>query len=65
MKELGLLLKVSPAKLYHLLAEGDIPGARKIGDEWRIYAPTIHQWLDGRWPQRESAGEWVPSADRT
>lgn len=60
--QVAKLLQMSRAKVYRLLEEGGLPGARKIGSEWRIYAPSLHQWLDGRWPHKKSAEACVAPA---
>lgn len=70
VQQAGKVLQFSDAKMYRLLDKGVIPGARKIGGDWRISAPVLFAWLNGRygrWPQEEkSAGvKRHPGADRT
>ncbi len=62
------LLQFSPAKVRGLLDEGVIPGL-KVGGTWRIHAPSLYAWLNGRygrWPQAEkSPGAKGSEADVT
>ena len=34
-------LRVGRTKIYELLADGQIPGAVKLGNAWRIHLPTL------------------------
>lgn len=34
-------LRVGRTKMYELLADGQIPGAVKLGNAWRIHVPTL------------------------
>lgn len=57
------VLQVSDDHLYRLLKQGEIPGALKVGEAWRIYAPAIYQWLRGEWPQTGRGGDVGPAAE--
>lgn len=53
VRQAGKVLQFSEAKMYGMLERGEIPGARKIGGSWRISAPVLYQWINGRygrWP---------------
>lgn len=39
-------LRVSPSTAKRLAANGDIPGARKIGGQWRFNAAAFDEFLD-------------------
>lgn len=46
LAELATYLDMSQASIYHLVAEGKIPGI-KIGKQWRFSTESIDKWLDG------------------
>lgn len=46
------LVGVSRNTFYRLLAEGRVPGARKLGNTWRIHRATFLAWLAGDWTPR-------------
>lgn len=46
LAELASYLKMSQASLYHLVAEGKIPGA-KVGKQWRFSQARINTWVRG------------------
>jgi len=39
-------LRVHPKTLCILASEGKIPGARKVGIEWRFYGPVLRAWFE-------------------
>jgi len=39
------LLRLSRNTVYNLAARGQIPGARKIGREWRFHRGLLLEWL--------------------
>ena len=43
--ELADLLRMNRKTLYEALARGDIPGAKRIGREYRISRPVVLRWL--------------------
>lgn len=43
--EVCRLLRVSKPVLYAALESGEIPGARKIGAQWRIGCAALWQWF--------------------
>ena len=44
---LSELLGISKRKVYDALAAGDIPGAKKINQSWRIPRDTFLSWFYG------------------
>lgn len=46
-KEAAELLRMNISTLYPLLSQGKIPGARKVGGEWRICRDVLLQWFQG------------------
>lgn len=44
---LSKLLGISKRKVYDALAAGDIPGAKKINQSWRVPRDTFLSWFYG------------------
>mgnify|MGYP006311037047 CR=1 FL=1 len=44
---LSQLLGISKRKVYDALAAGDIPGAKKINQSWRVPRDTFLSWFYG------------------
>ena len=61
VKQTAKLLQVSTACIYDALERKEIPGARKIGGNWRISTRCLFQWIDGEWPAKESAEAGTPA----
>ena len=53
LDQLALHLQMSRASVYHLVADGKIPGA-KVGKQWRFSRPVIDRWLEGDGQRRAS-----------
>lgn len=47
-KEAAELLRINISTLYPLLAKGGVPGANKIGGEWRIHRDILLDWFQGK-----------------
>ena len=45
---LSELLGISKRKVYDALAAGDIPGAKKINQSWRVPRDTFLSWFYGK-----------------
>jgi len=43
--ELADLLRIKRKTVYALIAQGDIPGARRVGGSIRIHRQTVLDWL--------------------
>ncbi len=46
LAELAAYLNIPQASVYHLVAEGKIPGV-KVGKQWRFSQDSIDKWLQG------------------
>jgi excisionase family DNA binding protein len=42
------ILKIGRASFYGMIAEGKIPGAVKVGNQWRINSKVFWQQMDER-----------------
>ncbi len=45
--EAAKLARVGRTKFYRMLADGDVPCARLVGDHWRIGRDALMNWLSG------------------
>lgn len=43
--EVAKLLRFNVKYMYELLSQGKIPGARRVGQSWRIHRATVLAWL--------------------
>lgn len=50
VKELAEYLKIHPSTVYRLCYEKKIPGAFKIGTDWRFYVDTMVDWMKNGCP---------------
>lgn len=63
VKQTAQVLQYSERRMLDLVQAGAIPGARKIGGQWRISARSVWAWIDG-W-DTEAPEDVAPGADRT
>jgi len=47
-EEARQLLRLSRNTVYNLAARGELPGARKVGKEWRFRRDLLLEWLASR-----------------
>ncbi len=64
VKELSAFLRISDDTLYVALERGEIPGARKIGAQWRIAPSVLHAWLSGRTAPNDTWPATAPERGR-
>ena len=58
VEETAELLKVSTRTIYDLARAGELPGAKKLGNQWRVHKPTlVASWPQGRPGTEPNAGE--------
>ncbi len=56
VREASELLRVTDRTLYDLCRQGKVPGAAKVGGQWRLDRKKLLAWLaEGG----EAAAEWV------
>ena len=46
LDEVSSLLKVSKETIYKMVQKGELPGAFKIGNQWRFNKTKIDSWLE-------------------
>lgn len=46
--EAARLLRVAERTVYTLARRGDLPGAVKVGNQWRIDRETLMEWVRGQ-----------------
>ncbi len=46
--EAARLLRVAERTVYTLARRGDLPGAVKVGNQWRIDRTTLMEWVRGQ-----------------
>ncbi len=45
LREAGRYLRLSEPTVRRLLRDGKLPGARRIGSQWRVHLPTLREQL--------------------
>lgn len=48
VEEVATLLRLSPYTVRQMARQGKLPGARKIGGEWRFSRKALLEWVEGR-----------------
>ena len=48
IKEVAVWLRLNPATIYHLAQKGKIPGAVKIGRQWRFIRSDVEEWINAQ-----------------
>ena len=45
--EVAELLRVHPTTLYRMVKKNEVPGAFKMGSNWRFFRPRVLDWISG------------------
>ena len=43
--EVSRMLRVSERSIYKMATEGRLPGAAKVGGQWRVERRTLERWI--------------------
>ena len=59
IREVCELLKIAERTAYDLCRTGKLPGAAKVGNQWRVNRLTLMAWLEAGGDFERDAGEGV------
>ena len=57
VSEVAAKLRLAERTAYGLIRDGRIPGAAKVGGQWRVRARDLEAWLDAGGEANRPAGE--------
>lgn len=47
IRQVADFLQFSDSKVYRLVKNGQLPGSKKIGGQWRVWRPALMAYLEG------------------